>query len=167
MSKKLSILLPLLLTACNNSEDNEISDINSVNDIIGVFDLTTQEGTEVDEAYAYIDEDGFLTLYDYLGDSFNNNVNCYLPVLIASFTHKKNNMFFFEDFTGELPDTDVSFNYKDQTLAMNQTTSNHVIELPLTNINITDLEPLCSLALDLIDDNETLDSSSNKFKSQL
>lgn len=75
--KKLMILLSVLvMSACGGSSSD--GDDNNVGKLAGVWDFTTDEGVEgVDEFYMVIDSEGYISYYDYAGDSYDNYANCY------------------------------------------------------------------------------------------
>ncbi len=92
MKKTLLTLSILALAACgggggdkNNltSTSTSTSTSNSSGGITGVWDGTENLGTEgVDEIYYVIDSNNLLTVYDYAGDSYDQEGNCYWMAII-------------------------------------------------------------------------------------
>jgi len=66
------------LTGCGggSSSSNEVTGLSS---IVGVYDWSDEyPGGIIDEWYLGIDAQGYVSDYDYMGDSFDNLANCYV-----------------------------------------------------------------------------------------
>lgn len=86
---KLSALMPFmvaLLAGCIEIEEDEDDENNaSREDIVGVWDFSTDEaGGLRDEYYIHVSSDGTVTVYDYYGDSYDDQGNCYSVSIIGS-----------------------------------------------------------------------------------
>jgi len=72
----LSVSCALFLTSCNSSKESA-SD-KALSSIVGVYDVSRDHGQDgIDEWYLEIDSEGYISDYDYQGDSFDNSSNCY------------------------------------------------------------------------------------------
>ena len=70
----------LSLTACGGgSSNNSPAETKAtVASLAGIWDVGGDGGTEgKDESYMVIDSNGSVSIYDYAGDSFDNEGNCY------------------------------------------------------------------------------------------
>ena len=75
------------LTACGGSSGSS-KDESGIKDIVGVWDFTSTDDELTDEAYFHISSDGAYTIYDYLGDSFDDIEDCYAEFAnIGTITH--------------------------------------------------------------------------------
>lgn len=74
----LCIAASISLSACNEEGGKSSSSVDGLSSIVGVYDLSKKysDGT-VDEWYLGIDSDGYFSVYDYMGDSYDNYMNCY------------------------------------------------------------------------------------------
>ncbi len=105
MNKFNGVLLSLvtvgLLSACGGSDSGpNRSDAEDISDIVGtwVFSYTTDDGL-TDEVYYDIRTDGAWWVYNYAGDSFNNDENCYWVTYVGNIYYIQDNHF---DFDGEI-----------------------------------------------------------------
>ncbi len=88
MKSQLSLALTILAVSaftvsCGGGDlDNKQTGISSIS---GLYAWNYGDG---DEGYNYISESGSLSIYDYAGDSFDNEGNCYwISENFATFTH--------------------------------------------------------------------------------
>jgi len=85
MRKALLTLSILALTACGGGGGGDTNNLtgNSSSSITGVWDGTENLGSDgVDEIYYAIESNNLLTIYDYAGDSYDREGNCYWLVII-------------------------------------------------------------------------------------
>jgi hypothetical protein len=66
----------LILPACGGGDGNG-GDGSIPSSIVGVWDVSSQQGQEVDEMYTVIRANGTGADYDYMGDSFDQGANYY------------------------------------------------------------------------------------------
>jgi hypothetical protein len=72
----LSLTCALFLPSCGSNKESGSATALSL--IAGVYDDSVDHQEEgIDELYLEIDSRGYLSSYDYLGDSFDNYLNCY------------------------------------------------------------------------------------------
>lgn len=105
LAKSLSLVLFSLLVSCgggssssDSSDDSPITEsINSLDDIVGFWDATVEIDGLTDEYYYLITDSGLVTIIDYLGDSFDDSIDCYIIAEDALiFTHLNENEFLSE-----------------------------------------------------------------------
>ena len=81
MKKLLMMSLLATLTACGGGSGDGGGDFTSggsASKLVGMWNATTDEGEDgIDENYLAIDSDGFVSLYDYDGDTYDDGENCY------------------------------------------------------------------------------------------
>lgn len=83
MKKTLLSLSIFALAACGGGSDADKGDIfggggGGISNFTGVWDGTENLGEEgIDEGYLVIDKNGLITFYDYMGDSYDQEGNCY------------------------------------------------------------------------------------------
>jgi hypothetical protein len=80
MKKTLLSLSIFALAACGggNGDKSNLLSNGGMSNIIGVWDGTENLGDEgIDEGYVVIDKNGLVTFYDYAGDSYDQEGNCY------------------------------------------------------------------------------------------
>lgn len=70
---------------------------------MGVWDAATDEGVDgVDEYYIAIDSEGFVSTYDYAGDSYDDWGDCYwIGIDVAQLSALGNNRYLSEDSEDE------------------------------------------------------------------
>lgn len=85
MGRLICAAIVLLMVACgggsggsnNNEADRIDNNVSSINDIVGLWDATEETEEGVDNVYWGISPSGSLSIYDYLGDTFDDIANCY------------------------------------------------------------------------------------------
>lgn len=81
MKKTLLTLSMFALAACGGGDGdktNLLSNGDGISSITGVWDGTENLGSDgIDENYTVIDKNGLVTFYDYAGDSYDQEGNCY------------------------------------------------------------------------------------------
>lgn len=103
--KSLFVVLFSFLVGCGGSsesnDDSGVSSItdtvNSLDDIVGFWDATIEVDGETDEIFFLISDSGLVSVFDYLGDSFDGIADCYVIADDALvFTHLTGNSFLSE-----------------------------------------------------------------------
>lgn len=129
----------LSLSGCGSSSSEGTP--ASMSDIIGVWDFTEDFGSlGQDEAYLVILSSGASFVYDYQGDSFNNEENCYSRHKDYHLTDLGNGQFEFTDdydtLIGKitLTNTSMTIDYSEA----------HFYTYQKSNRLESDLTPLCS-----------------------
>jgi len=102
-SVSLLLISMLLIQACGGGSSGGegtplAKSVENFSDISGVWNITVKENGVTDIAYAYIDNNGNLTIYDYLNDGYDNGADCY-ALGNGILTH--NNADSFTDADGE------------------------------------------------------------------
>ena len=92
--KYLAFLTAVFLVGCGSDDEGSPA---TLSDIVGVWDESITEGQLVDEMYTVIAEDGTVTGYDYLGDSYDNEANCYDDYAAGKLTDLGSGNFEFEN----------------------------------------------------------------------
>ncbi len=145
--KKLVImsLLSLLMACGGGSGDMPNGEItggdDSLDKLVGVWDATTDEGTEgIDEAYLVIDEEGFLIYYDYAGDSFQNEGNCYWIGVIDQLFPLGNNKYDSEYFT----DLKITVSGSKMQISGKEEGESFSVSYRRSSRSVSDLTPECS-----------------------
>jgi hypothetical protein len=89
----LLISFALALTSCSSSTGD--STTKGLASIVGIYEGSDDYGVRgIDEWYLEIDSEGYLTTYDYLGDSFDLGANCYWIFLkFDQLTHISGNVY--------------------------------------------------------------------------
>jgi hypothetical protein len=90
--KKLVLCGLFALTACGGGGGDDNDDFTSdakIDSLVGVWDNTEDYGTYgKDVSYISIDKNGYLSIYDYAGDTFDEWGNCYwIDEKYAQLTH--------------------------------------------------------------------------------
>lgn len=98
--KKLLMMSLLALTACGGGSgdgdtDGEFTGGGDASKLVGVWDATTDEGVDgVDEYYISIDSEGFVSAFDYAGDSYDDWGDCYwIGIDVAQLSALGNNRY--------------------------------------------------------------------------
>ena len=135
----LSMLMILILTACGGSGGGSGGGGNTLADVAGVWDATTDLGAAgVDEIYTVIRADGTGADFDYAGDSFDNFANCYWR---DDFTIVDLGGGSFEvTYTGQSPIT-ASVSVSGDRISINSSFGNFLY--PRASLNESDLSPIC------------------------
>ena len=79
LAAPLLIAASLSIVACNDEGGSSGStSVSGLSSIVGIYDWSdTYEGGIVDEWYIGIDAEGNVSDYDYLGDAYDDYMNCY------------------------------------------------------------------------------------------
>lgn len=155
MKKTLLSLSIFALTACGGGSDVDKGDIfngGSITNITGVWDGTENMGAEgIDESYLVIDKNGLITFYDYMGDSYDQEGNCYW-INVGQLKSVGNNNFEYTPIptgttTGEKPNA-LTITRKDDKLTIDFNDSEHPEEDTLTltksNKSANNFTPECA-----------------------
>lgn len=111
----LAISVSMLLTACNDESEDSVK-VTGLSSIVGVYDWSdTYDDGSVDEWYLAIDADGYISDYDYQGDSFDLGENCYyIDRNWDRLTHIEGNKFSVSEdghYSNYVVDLEVSFRF--------------------------------------------------------
>lgn len=78
------LLVSSFISACSDSDTSSVPEDNhapisglSLADISGVWDTSERNENYIDETYLFISQSGTTNDYDYRGDSYDNEQNCY------------------------------------------------------------------------------------------
>ena len=79
------VFLSSFVTACGGGGNGKAAPGSTgLSAIAGVYEWDDPDG---DEGYTVIQSNGDLTVYDYAGDSFDNEGNCYWITEVGAFSH--------------------------------------------------------------------------------
>ncbi|UTW48044.1 hypothetical protein [Bacterioplanoides sp. SCSIO 12839] len=141
MKKLLSLITVMLLTACGSDSDSDSDkSVENISDLEGVYDLTTRHSdNEVDEFYMHIDKSGYISYYDYAGDSYDNEGNCYWIDIKDSQITKTNNGFRITERDDDYIDVSISLTSSSITLK----TDRENVSYPRSSRQLNDFSPDC------------------------
>jgi len=71
-----ALAVVVTLAACGGGGGGSKASLKQ-SDIVGLWDTSEVENNVKDEAYIYIDENGVIHPFDYVGDAFDRGPNCY------------------------------------------------------------------------------------------
>lgn len=90
----------LVLTSCQPKKDSDTGgsgkiSVTGLSSIVGIYDWSDDYGVDgIDEWYLEIDSDGYISDYDYQGDSYDLGDNCYdIDFDYEKLTHISGNTF--------------------------------------------------------------------------
>lgn len=88
--------LSILLAGCNEENGvNSANSVNSIDDIVGLYDFSsTYANGIIDEYYIQISENGFVTDFDYQGDTYDVGENCYDIGISEQLVHQGGGVFY-------------------------------------------------------------------------
>lgn len=145
IKKKLMVTLlgisSLLLAACNDEggdSNGGNTTVTGLSSLVGVYDWSDSydDGT-VDEWYLGIDSQGYISDYDYFGDSYDMGGNCYyIDKNWEQLTHVSGNVF-DTLYNGEVTITKSSSML---TVTSNEDSSNLLVAGGKVNIAVSDME---------------------------
>jgi len=127
--KYIGIAAITFLVGCGGGS-SDIIEVTSISQIEGVWDMSTKSDGLTDEAYMDIGQDGKLTVYDYLGDEFDNDADCYDIEVIGTLVNNGNGSFQLDSpasnssisVTGKLQNDNLLFTAYGQTETMSRAT---------------------------------------------
>jgi hypothetical protein len=157
MKKTLLSLSIFALTACGGGNGEDKANIfgsgganggSGMNSVIGVWDATENMGSEgIDEGYLIIDKNGLITFYDYMGDSYDQEGNCYW-INVGQLKSVGNNNFEYTpigETTGEKPSV-LTITPKDDKLTIDfndSEDSDDTLYLTKSNKSANNFTPEC------------------------
>ncbi|MEJ2043109.1 MAG: hypothetical protein P8X74_06585 [Reinekea sp.] len=99
-SSLILLITSISLLSCNDDGNSNKEAINSLESLAGIYNASEDYGTEgYDEFYLGFDKDGTITNYNYLGDSYDNQGNCYMIDSGGTIAHSSGNEFLADDGT--------------------------------------------------------------------
>lgn len=127
--KYIGIVAIAFLSGCGGGA-SDVTQVTSLSQIEGLWDASTQEDGLRDEAYIDIGQDGKLTIYDYLGDEYDDEADCYIIANLGTLTNNGNGNFQLDssvdntsvNVTGKLQNNNLLFTAYGQTDIMSPAT---------------------------------------------
>jgi len=169
-AKILSLVLFSLLVSCGGSsgsnDDSSITtSVNSLDDIVGFWDATIEVDGLTDEIFFLITDSGLVSVFDYLGDSFDDSDDCYLIAEeILVFTHLNENEFLSESI---FDNSIISFNaFNDGSDLILTDSSGDETRLSPTSLNLESIRSMDCLAVTSKPGFESQKQSSESTKSK-
>jgi hypothetical protein len=156
--KKLILCSLFSLTACGGSGDGGSSGgitLGKVESLAGVWDNSEDLGVDgLDESYIAIDKDGYLSVYDFAGDTFDNWGNCYwIEEKFAQITYVNGDRYKIKDLSSS-DSSEVEMTVSNQKLTIKEvdvddldedgnTTEILTFELEKSSKMTADFKPKC------------------------
>lgn len=141
MSASIAVSL-LFLSGCGSESGNSegSSTVENLDDIVGVYEDFDTYGGLIDEYYIVINSDGTIYDYDYMGDAYDNEGNCYDIYQTDELTHVSGNTFYSEDL-----ESDISFANDGDTLTLTLVIDSvsYTESYDKSSLLISDLTPEC------------------------
>jgi hypothetical protein len=158
--KRLVFCAFLTLTACGGGggDDDDDFSINKkkIEDVAGIWDYSQNLGNnERDEAYLVIDNNGYLSYYDYAGDTFDDWGNCYwIEKKYAQISHLRANRYHIKYLKGDNSSGEIELTSMRSTLRVvegdpndrdqdGNVTETRTLNLPKSTKTLQDLTPEC------------------------
>jgi hypothetical protein len=119
--KKLILCSVLALTACGGGGGSSEKALSKVESLAGVWDDSEDFGRlGIDESYFTLDKDGYISTYDFAGDTFDEWGNCYwIEEKLGQITHLSGDKYSFKDSeTAKV--TEIELIYSNQILTIKQ-----------------------------------------------
>jgi hypothetical protein len=134
--------------ACGGESDDNSSNASSpaqISGFEGVYEDFYEEDGAIDEIYWVIHSTGYISLYDYAGDTYDNFANCYW---ITHRAMRITNPFGSGNYDLEFLDNGSYQSYGDYDLTVGPSSFNVIaadgkLSLPRSNLLVSDLTPDC------------------------
>lgn len=142
------MLTTTLLGACGGGSDSSSPKAASLNDIVGVWDISGKDSNgKQDINYFFIDKNSTMIFYDYANDEAEPEEfkrNCYHKGLDLKLTDKGKGKFILQGQENEKAPVEISVNGNSLTMvATNKDGSEQRATAYKSNKTVNDFKPLC------------------------